>query len=197
MYMDQFNKVKKQLSRDLDRERYIHTLGVAETAQCLAMRYETDLDRAYLAGLLHDCAKCIPAKDRLRLCGRWNIPVKAVEEKNTGLLHAKMGAYLAKDKYGVTDPEILSAIACHTVGKPAMTLLEKILFVADYIEANRDKAENLKQIRKTAFLDIDSAVLLILKGTIEYLKSGKSKDIDPDTETVYQYYQKLLEGEES
>ena len=78
-----------------------------------------------------------------------------------------------------------------------MTLLEKILFVADYIEANRDKAENLQQIRKTAFLDIDSAVLLILKGNIEYLKSGKSKDIDPDTETVYQYYQKLLEGEES
>ena len=74
MYMDQFNKVKKQLSRDLDRERYIHTLGVAETAQCLAMRYETDLDRAYLAGLLHDCAKCIPAKDRLRLCGRWKRP---------------------------------------------------------------------------------------------------------------------------
>ena len=194
MFSDQYNKMRKTLEKYLDHDRFVHTLGVANTAVSLAMVYDTDLGRAYTAGLLHDCAKCIPNKERLKLCAKWDIPVKKLEEKNLGLLHGKMGAYLAREKYKVDDEEILSAIACHTVGKPDMTMLEKILFVSDYIEPNRDRAENLLYIRKTAFHDIDFAVLLITEGKLDYLKRSGRGEIDPETEEVHRFYQKLREG---
>ena len=193
IYADEYRSIKKVLKKELDHERYQHTLGVAYTAQCLAMRYGEDLGRAYLAGLLHDCAKSIPRDGRLMLCEEWDIPIKEVEERNTSLLHAKMGAYLARKKFGVNDPEILSAIECHTVGKEAMTQFEKIIFTADYIEPCRDKADNLEEIRKTAFLDLDLAVLLILRGTLDYLEVSGNTDIDPDTVIVYEYYRKLID----
>ena len=196
IYADIYRDIRKTLKKELDHERYQHTMGVAWTAQCLAMRYGAALGKAYLAGLLHDCAKAIPRENRLGLCEEWDIPIKEVEERNTGLLHAKMGAYLARKKFGVKDREILSAIECHTVGKEDMTLLDKIIFTADYIEPGRDRADNLEEIRKTAFLDLDLAVLLILRGTLAYLETSGNNEIDPDTVTVYEYYRKLIDERE-
>ena len=124
-------EIRKHLKKKLDAYRYEHTLGVEFTCQALAMRYGYDLDKADLAGLLHDSAKRFEDPVMLQKCLDRNIPVTAEEERDPSLLHAKLGAWMAEHKYGVDDPEILSAITCHTTGKPGMGLLDKILYVAD------------------------------------------------------------------
>lgn len=189
-------KMQKKLQNYIDEMRYIHTQGVMYTAAALAMCYGEDLERTQVAGLLHDCAKCIPNGEKLNLCIQNGIPVTEAEKEAPYLLHAKLGALIAKKKYGVEDQEILDAIACHTVGKPAMTMLEKILFLADYIEPNRTKAPNLDQIRALAFTDIDQAVYLTMRDTLSYLKEEKAK-LDNQTIVAYNYYKDLMENKEA
>lgn len=177
------------------KNRFRHTMRVADTAACLAMRYEASVESAYLAGLLHDAAKCLSDAEILEECKKYNLPVKEVEEKNAYLLHAKLGAYYAKEDFGIEDPEILSAISYHTTGKPDMSLLEKIIFTADYIEPGRKPLPNLEHIRHTAFINLDEAVFLILDSTIRYLESISSvNNIDHLTIETYEYYkQKRIE----
>ena len=136
-------KMKKRVSSHLDKERYEHTLGVMYTAGAMAMRYHVDLEKALIAGLLHDCAKGLSSDKKLKLCEKYQLTVSESERKNPGLLHAKLGAYIAKTKYGIDDMEIVDAIAYHTTGRPEMTLLDKIVYIADYIEPNRNEAPNL------------------------------------------------------
>ena len=133
-------KLKKKLSRNLSERRYEHTLGVAYTAACLAMRFGADPLKAEIAGLLHDCAKEFSEKELLKLGEKYGYHFEDYELEAPQVLHAVIGPYIAKDKYGVDDPEILSAIRWHTTGRGDMTLLEKIVFTADYIEPNRFKA---------------------------------------------------------
>lgn len=180
-------KAKKVLKKYLDAGRFEHTQGVMYTAAALAMRYGEDLEKAQIAGLLHDCAKCIPDNKKLKICQKNKIFVSEMEQKNPFLLHAKVGAYIAQEKYGVADKEILSAIECHTTGKPEMTLLEKIIYVADYIEPMRNKAPNLADVRKLAFEDIDLALFKILSDTLSYLRHS-TKNLDPMTLQAYEYY---------
>lgn len=180
-------EIKKKLKKILTPERYEHTLGVANTCVCLAMSQGTDLGEAYLAGLLHDCAKCIPDEEQIAKCEKHGIAITDIERVSPYLLHAKLGAYEAEKKFGVGQKEILSAIRCHTTGKPEMTDLEMILFVADYIEPGRTKARNLKEIRMTAFHDLRRAVYMILKDTLSYLRE-KDRPIDDMTEKSYEYY---------
>lgn len=190
--MKQYNiaKIQKKLKKELDEDRYRHTLGVMYTSAALAMCYGADLEKAQVAGLLHDCAKCIPNDKKLKLCEKYEIPVTKIELDAPFLLHSKLGAYLAKTKYEVEDEEILQAITWHTTGKPEMTLLEKIVFLADYVEPMRWKAENLDQIRELAFHDIDRAVYRTLHDTLQYLKSG-SGEVDEMTGSACLYYEKL------
>lgn len=186
---ERFNKIKKTLKKELDKDRYEHTLGVMYTSACLAMANGYDMEKAQLAGLLHDCAKCIPNEKKLKICAKNNIPVTQVEKDNPFLLHAKVGAFLARALYEIEDEEILHAISVHTTGAPAMNTLDKIVFIADYIEPKRDKAANLKEIRKTAFEDLDEALKMILCDTIHYLNGSKNdKNIDPMTLETYHYY---------
>lgn len=186
---ERFNKIKKTLKKELDKDRYEHTLGVMYTSACLAMANGYDMEKAQLAGLLHDCAKCIPNEKKLKICAKNNIPVTQVEKDNPFLLHAKVGAFLARALYEIEDEEILHAISIHTTGAPAMNTLDKIVFIADYIEPKRDKAANLKEIRKTAFEDLDEALKMILCDTIHYLNGSKNdKNIDPMTLETYHYY---------
>ena len=187
-------EIRKHLKKKLDAYRYEHTLGVEFTCQALAMRYGYDLDKADLAGLLHDSAKRFEDPVMLQKCLDRNIPVTAEEERDPSLLHAKLGAWMAEHKYEVDDPEILSAITCHTTGKPGMSLLDKILYVADYIEARRDKAEDLPVIRRLAFEDLDEALYQILEGTLNYLGS-KGAFVDPMTRKTYDYYKQQRKGE--
>ena len=186
---ENFEELKKQLKKELDHNRYEHTIGVMYTAGCLAMAYGYDIDKAQLAGLLHDCAKCIPNDKKLKLCEKHSIPVSKVESENPFLLHAKLGAHVARDAYGITDVDILHAIKVHTTGEPDMNLLDKIIYIADYIEPLRDKARNLKEIRQLAFSDIDAALRMILTDSVAYLNDNKeAANIDPMTLETYYYY---------
>ena len=179
-----FIKMQKKLAKYLDEDRYEQTLGVMFTCAALAMVHDCDLITAQTAGLLHDCAKCIPNKKKLKMCSQHHISVSEFEQEHPFLLHAKLGAYVAKAKYDVTDENILSAITWHTTGKPEMTLLEKIVYIADYIEPKRDKAPNLAIVRKLAFQDLDECMYKILGDTLAYLEENP-KDIDNATKDAF------------
>ena len=180
------------LSACLKPKRYIHTLGVAMTAANLAEVHGCDSTRAYTAGLLHDCAKYLTGKEQITACESAGIALSKIELENTALIHGKLGAYIARTKYGVQDKEILSAITWHTTGKPKMTLLEKIIYLADYMEPGRAmncKPYSLTQIRGTSFENIDKALCMVLECSVKYLeKSGVP--IDPQTMETYKYYRK-------
>lgn len=184
-----FSKTKKTLRKYLDRDRFEHSEGVMYTAAALAMRYGENLEKAQIAGILHDCAKCIPDNKKLKICEKNHIEITEAERCSPFLLHAKVGAYIAKEKYNIEDTEILDAIACHTTGKPAMTLLEKIIYISDYIEPMRNKASNLEEVRKMAFVDLDETLFKILSDTLVYLENS-SKKMDPMTMQTYEYYRK-------
>lgn len=184
---NELKKIRKSVEKVQDAKRFEHTLGVEYTAAALAMRYGSDINNARIAGLLHDCAKCFSDEKRLSICRKNHIKVTEVERKNPFLLHAKVGACLAREKYGIKEPDVLNAIQNHTTGRKNMSLLEKIIFVADYIEPGRKQAPNLDGIRKLAFVDIDRALLEILKDTLKYLKDSGG-DIDPVTEETWRYY---------
>ena len=189
-----FTNIQMQLKEELDEKRYEHTIGVMYTAASLAMRYGVMMHQAILAGLLHDCAKAIPNDEKLELCKKYGIIVSDVERENPSLLHAKLGAYIAREKYGVMDDEVLHAIYVHTTGEPGMSTLDKILFVADYIEPNRDSQPNLEYVRKIAFWDLNQALEGILYDTLEYLKKS-DKQIDSMTQKTYEYYASTKESQ--
>ena len=126
-------------------------------------------------------------KKKIERCTRHNLPISEWEYQNPELLHAKLGAFYAREKYEVTDADILSAIECHTTGKPGMNLLEKIIFVADYIEPNRKHLDEIEIIRQEAFTDIDRCIIHILKNTLSYLESS-ADDTDPMSIETYNYY---------
>ncbi|MBS6195314.1 MAG: bis(5'-nucleosyl)-tetraphosphatase (symmetrical) YqeK [Clostridiales bacterium] len=184
-------KIEKKLKKYLDEERMWHTIGVMHTAAAMAMAYGADLEKAQLAGLLHDCAKCVSSKDKFKICKENHIPVTDFEKKHPFLLHAKVGAWIAREKYGVKDQEILDSIIWHTTGKEQMSVLEKIIYIADYIEPARDKAPRLPEIRRLAFLDLDRCMYEILKDTLEYLDEHP-EDIDQTTKRAYDYYKETV-----
>lgn len=191
MTQQKFDKMKKRVQDHLDKERYEHTMGVMYTAAAMAMCYQVNMEKALIAGLLHDCAKCLSSDKKLKLCEKYGITISESERKNPGLLHAKLGAYIAKAKYDIKDQEIIDAITYHTTGRPAMTLLDKIVYIADYLEPNRNMAPNLEEVRRLAFQNIDECLYLILKDSLAYLET-KSEVIDPMTEETYCYYKKEL-----
>lgn len=191
---ESINNIKKKVKKQLDKDRYQHTLGVAYTAAAMAMRYGADMDSAFTAGLLHDCAKCIPNDEKYSMCDKYGIVLDETEKVSPYLLHAKLGSYLARTIYGVNDEDILNSIRTHTTGCPDMTLLQKIIFTADYIEPNRCEAPNLTEIRELSFTDLDAAVIRILKDTLEYLDT-KDHPIDPMTRDTYNYYTDMQKRE--
>ncbi|MCR5655006.1 MAG: nicotinate-nucleotide adenylyltransferase [Lachnospiraceae bacterium] len=187
-----FEKIKDRLKKDLSDKRYTHTLGVAYTASCLAMAHGESRYTAYLAGLLHDCAKCFSVEEKLKLAKKAGLTLNEAQKENPDLLHAEIGSYVAKETYGITSEEVLDAIACHTTGKPGMNTLEQIVFIADYIEPNRKILEGLPEIRYTAFRDLDKTCVMILEHTLDYLKA-KGACIDRTTEETYLYYKRKAE----
>ena len=188
-------KLRAQIKKVQDKKRYEHTLGVTYTAACLAMRYDIDTERAETAGLLHDCAKCLSNDKKVSLCKKQSIEINMTEAKNPFLLHAKAGAYLAEYKYGIRDEDILNAVRYHTTGRLGMSMLEKIVFIADYIEPGRNHSARLPELRRLAFQDLDKALVEVLRDTLRYLK-GTGNEIDPMTQKTYDHYKKLLEKQQ-
>ena len=189
---EQFDKIRHRLKENIGKKRYIHSLGVSDTAACLAMRYDADVRKAALAGLVHDCAKGLDETELFETVNKAGIQISKTEEENSELLHSKAGSVIAKVEYGITDEEILSAIFWHTTGKPCMTLLEKMIFIADYIEPNRCNIPNLSVIRKMAFLDIDAATAYACENSLSFLKKS-AKAIDKNTVDTYEYYKEYLD----
>lgn len=187
----EFEETAKHLTavmkKELDEKRFRHTLSVAHTAGSMAMCHGLDPYQAYLAGLLHDCAKCIPHSKKLVLCDKYGLSVNSAEKSNPDLLHAKLGSKLAHVKYGIEDEETLSAIHFHTTGKPDMTMLEKIIYIADYIEIHRKPLPNMEKARQLAFCDLDACMLLILESTLSFLEE-KNALVDDITRETYEYY---------
>ncbi|MDE6950993.1 MAG: bis(5'-nucleosyl)-tetraphosphatase (symmetrical) YqeK [Lachnospiraceae bacterium] len=185
-------ELRTKIKKTQDKKRFEHTLGVTYTAACLAMCYDVDTERAQIAGLLHDCAKCLSNDKKVSLCKKQSIEINMTEAKNPFLLHAKAGAYLAEHKYGIGDEDILNAVRYHTTGRPGMSTLEKIVFIADYIEPGRDHSARLPELRRLAFQDLDRTLIEILKDTLSYL-DGLENEIDPMTRRTYDYYIKIMD----
>lgn len=159
------------LKKHLSESRYSHSLGCADCSIDLAKKFGFDEEKAYVAGLLHDCAKCFTKENMLNIIKRHISDIDPGELVNHKTLHAPVSAYVAKKVFGVNDEEILSAIRWHTLGKRDMTDFEKIIFLADKIEPNtRDveyRGKILKQLDKENGLD--RALLICYKETIKSL----------------------------
>lgn len=187
------NRITEDLKKRLKPLRFEHTMNVAKTAKEMAEYFNVNPNKAYFAGILHDCAKNKTNSELLELCSKNHIETTQTEMELPYLLHGKAGAYLAEKKYGITDKEILQAITWHTTGKENMNPLEKIIFSADYIEPGRTKQPNLKYLRSIALKDLDLLVYHILKDTIDYLTKSNIDGIDENTEKAYIYYKKIVE----
>lgn len=164
------------LKENLNEERYIHSLGTADCARELAEKYNLDQEKAYVAGLLHDCAKCFSTEKLKEIIDK-NLSVEACEMLNYKTLHAPVSAYVAEMNFGVEDKEILSAIRWHTLGKINMTDFEKIIFLADKIEPNtRDKeySEEIKSLLNQKN-GLNLALLRCYKETIKSLAKRELK----------------------
>ena len=148
----------------LKHKRIPHVLGTEQEAIRLAERYGADVDKARVGALLHDCTKKLDLAEQLALCEQYGIPLDDMERQTLKLLHAKTGAAIARDVFGVDD-EIYGAILWHTTGRAGMTLLEKILYLADYIEPSRD-FPGVDKLRAVCYKDLDAGLLMGLEMTI-------------------------------
>lgn len=162
--------ILKWLKENLSEERYIHTLGTAECAKELATKYNLDQDKAYLAGLLHDCAKCFTTEKLLEIIKN-NLEVEESEMLNYKTLHAPVSAYIAEKEFNINDKEILSAIRWHTLGKINMTDFEKIIFIADKIEPKTRDKEHSEKVRVLLEEEngLNKALLKLYKSTLKSL----------------------------
>ena len=197
-------KLREEMAKTLEPKRYEHTLSVAYTAANLAAVHGVDTEKALIAGILHDCAKCLSHKKQLSLCTKNHVQLSELEEaENSPLLHAKAGSVLAREAYGITDEDILRAISYHTTGRPQMSPLEKIIYIADYIEPGRRHVkrtaaesdnDRLTQIRRMAYRDLDEALCCILGDSLDYLRA-KGGRVDSMTQKTYEYYKHYQSGE--
>lgn len=193
-HYDDILRLSQEMNKELKSSRYVHTLGVATTAYSLALKWNYPAYTAMVAGILHDCAKCISDEKRISVCEKNNIPIRDIEYKYPHLLHGKVGAFYCKSKYDVFDDQIAHAIEVHTTGCPGMNLLDKIIFVADYIEPGRDKQPRLDILRSVAYEDLDKCVFMILEDTVNYLNENPEM-VDSTTIDTYNYYLNEMKGE--
>ena len=163
-------EIEQCIKKMTKESRFNHSKGVQYMAGKLAEHYGLDVQKAELAGLMHDCVKNLPVEEMFRLCDELGCELDDVTRFEHKLIHAPLGAYYAKKVFGVDDDEIFSAMYYHTTAKADMTLFEKIIYIADVVEPNR-KYDMIDEIRKLAFEDIDAAMFRVLDYTINKLVS--------------------------
>ena len=178
--MMETTKIKNYLQGMLSPKRYQHPLGVSEEAVRLARHYGADEEKAYLAGLVHDCGKEVEPKEAAGILKeRYGITADAMSLQMPRLLHGPLGACMAQSEFDIYDPEVLDAIRYHTTGKANMSLLSKIIYIADYIEPGRD-FEGVDELRELTYRDMDAAIIQGIDFTIcDLIEQGKT--IHPDT----------------
>ncbi|MDO5689891.1 MAG: bis(5'-nucleosyl)-tetraphosphatase (symmetrical) YqeK [Tissierellia bacterium] len=167
-----YGKVKEQLKEALDKKRYDHSIRTMRTCIELSKALGCDVEKAKIAGLLHDCAKGLEEKYLLMGYGLSDIISTDLIDSYKALVHSPLGAQVAQREYGVEEEDILNAITYHTTGREGMTLLEKIVFVADAIEPGR-MYEDIDKIREIAFVDLDKAVIEVMNANIRHCLQTK------------------------
>ncbi len=194
--MKQYQEYERTMQEVLPAKRFAHSRGVAYTAGALAMCYGEDMYAAMVAGILHDCAKPYTDRELIEHCIQNNICVSDVELQIPHLLHGKYGAFLAHTKYGIKDQTILDAIEFHTMGRENMSVLEKIIFIADYIEPTRTHEPNppLSEIRRQAFEDLNRCIVTIIRCVLAYL-DREGWLIGEETIQTLRYYERMVSNE--
>ena len=185
-------EIQEVLQQKLGEERYLHSQGVMYTAAALAMVHDQTtqkdlVEKSLLAGILHDCGKFGSLKEQEQLCIELQVNLTPAEIQHPNLIHAKLGAHLAKTKYRVTDLDVLAAIRNHTVGRENMSLLEKIIYMADLIEPWRPHYPRIEEIRLLAFTDIDQAIALSTAEVIRHLQRS-GREVDPSILVTLKHY---------
>ena len=180
------------LFEDLSAKRFSHTLAVAASARELALRHGLDADRAEMAGLLHDCAKCMPLKDMQQLAKAQHLTEDSDLLASASLLHAAAGACLAEQKYGMTDPAVLDAIRRHTTGEPGMSKLDMAVWLADAIEPTRAPYPLLEEVRALADVSLERALMTSMEGTLRYVRK-KGYAVHPTTVHTLEWLRTLPE----
>lgn len=176
------------VQQNISPKRFVHTMGVCKLSVELAKCYGSDPQKAWIASLLHDFKKTISISESNKLVKRYGLDEKYIDNQN--LAHSKLAAISANEDFGIEDPDILNAISYHTTGRAGMSLLEKIVFVADTCEEGRTYKEAAK-LRKDAFRDLDGVCIFIL----EYIKSSledKGKKVDEDTLDALEFFKSKL-----
>lgn len=176
-------EIEKYLKSKLTPDRYTHVLSVRELALDLAKKYSADLQKVNFAALLHDCAKWMRTSEQYEAAANYEIQLDEVERHNPSLLHALIGVEFAVSHFDVDNPEILNAIRIHTTGSGKMTLIDKILYVADFAEPKRNHPE-AHSVRELAYQDLNKAVLEVSRHKIEHLLA-KGVLIHPYTIDAY------------
>ncbi len=171
--------MQEKLEKMLRPKRFRHSVNTMQTAAALAKFYKVDIEKATIAGLLHDCAKNLSDEDLLDNCIKYGIAVSELEHRQPFLLHGAVGAVIAKNEFGIEDTEILRAISCHTTGCVNMSKLDKIIFLSDYIEPAREHKQ-AETVRRLVYEDIDKAMLYTYDSVIKYVIS-KNGLIHPNT----------------
>lgn len=167
----------------LDSDRYIHSLKVAESAVTLAEKYGADVRKAYVAGVLHDVMKNSSVEDMLLEIKNAGYTLSSVEKNNPKLWHAIAGAAFIKNKLNIKDEEIISAVLCHTTAKKDMSLLDKVIYIADFISKDRNY-NGVEEVRKTAFISLEKTMMICLQFTVHDL-SRKKQLIHPNSIDAY------------
>lgn len=157
-----------KLKESIGLERYNHSIGVMKTSIELANIYGCSIEKAALAGLLHDCGKFRSEINLLKIANDFDIILDNVMKRNKELIHGPLGEAIAKKEYNITDETILSAIRYHTTGRENMSLIEKIVYIADVIEPSRN-FEGVEEIRELAYKDIDNSILHAIDSTIRFI----------------------------
>ncbi len=186
IYASDAGTLESKIRRRLKPERFTHSVNVAKKAVELAEKYGVDTRKAYIAGMVHDCAKNIPHEKARQKCIDYDVELDEGEISNPGLIHAKLGERIAHIEFGIGDKEILSAIKWHTLGHPDMTKLEKIIYVADMIEDGRT-FPGVKELRKIAEKDLDEAVEACTAATVRH-NEKYGKEIHPMAYKVLEWY---------
>jgi len=172
-------EIKEKLKQMLSEKRYKHSIGVMEASRKLSGIYGVNIDKAVLAGLIHDCARDLSVDETFSYCGKYDIKIDSFMKKNPQLLHGKVGSFMAQELFGVKDPGVLLAVENHTMGREGMDKLSSIVFVSDYIEDGRS-FPGVDEIRRIAEVSLEKAVVACLDCTISYLiKKGMA--IHPQT----------------
>ncbi len=179
-------KIIKKLKALLDPSRFRHSLRVRDKILHLSIFHKVDHKKAAIAGLLHDCSRYMDRPRMLAFAKKIHLKIDAISRLEPKLLHAPLSAYIARERFGIKDPEILGAIAAHTLGKKRMNMTEKLVYVADHVEEGRSHAW-VNNARKLAEKDLDKAIVAISGSMIKYL-IDKDLPVHPTTFEVRNYY---------